>query len=303
MNKTGKTGAAAPAALRETLHIGIIQTTVDEKLAWSASSMPPFRMSRLESARAWDEILTAFHSFATVHPRPDIVLLPELGIPPGRIPGLRRLSASLGCLVIAGIDYSVDLKASEIRNQSILIVPSGWASGKPGRMTSSFSFGKTHPAPKEEFHFSQRGLRFVPDRTVWLFDSAAFGRFGVAICYDFLDAERLILYRGSVHHLMVIAHNKDIKLFYHQAESISRTVFCNTIICNTGHYGGSVAVSPVYNPDERTIYRHEGGDLYTAQVVQVPVAALDRAQRATPAADDRRFKNLPPGYHNRYIRP
>ena len=125
----------------------------------------------------------------------------------------------------------------------------------------------------------------------------------MSICYDLMDLDRALLYQGRVHHLFVLAYNMDVESFRYHAESLSRTMFCNVVICNTGFYGGSVAVSPFYEPWRRTIYRHDGNNMLATQVVKLPVKSLDDAQagivdRANPAdpCSKRLFKNLPPGW-------
>jgi len=62
-------------------------------------------------------------------------------------------------------------------------------------------------------------------------------------------------------------------------------------------------VAPYYEPTRRTIYRHEGNDLFTAQVVSLPVRDLNKAQNGivtyhTNSRGDRKpeFKHTPPGY-------
>lgn len=132
---------------------------------------------------------------------------------------------------------------------------------------------------------------------------SSFGRIGLCICYDFMDLERALMYRARIHHFLVIAYNRDLQSFQCQAGSFSRSVFANVVICNTGHFGGSVAVSPYYLPRMRAIYRHEGADLFTVQTFTLPVRDLVLAQRAqTHSARPEReeggplFKNRPPGF-------
>ena len=84
-----------------------------------------------------------------------------------------------------------------------------------------------------------------------------------------------------------------MKSFYYLAEAISRIVFCNVVICNTGFYGGSIAFAPYFEDYKRYVYKHEGGNLYTNQIILLPVAGLYIAQTK---GCDTRFKSCPPGY-------
>jgi hypothetical protein len=98
----------------------------------------------------------------------------------------------------------------------------------------------------------------------------------------------------------VVSYNRDITSFNHIAEAVSRTVFCNVIVCNTGFYGGSIAVAPYYSPIKRTIFRHEGQDLFTFQLIKIPVSSLDDA-RVYPRQEvgEPTFKDIPPGVSGR----
>lgn len=162
-------------------------------------------------------------------------------------------------------------------------------------------------APGERGYIIDSGLEFDSEQTVWIFDTGEFGKIGVCICYDFMDVERYLVYKGKIHHLIVLAYNRDIDSFYHLADSLSKTLFCNVIICNTGYYGGSVAVSPYYEPYNRTLYRQEGKNLFSVQVVKLPVSSIDRARKGENVtySDEngnlkRLFKSLPPGCSNDY---
>lgn len=286
-------------SLAEHLHVGLVQTNLDAKSAWRRSP----RMEVIEQEQAWEELRWAFRSFSAADPRPDVILLPELSVPRGRIAGLRRMASSLGSIVIAGLDYRLDHLQKQAFNEALVILP-GRRHGQR-HYQPPITVGKTYPAPTEKDNLASIGWTFQGHPTQWLFRADSFGKFGVAICYDLMDLDRALLYQGRIHHLFVLAYNQDVESFRHHAESLSRTLFCNVVICNTGFFGGSLAVSPFYEPWKRTVYRHDGNQMLATQVIKLPVQALESAQAGdvekTDSADPcskRLFKNLPPGWQD-----
>ena len=269
--------------------MGIIQTSLDDEIAWK--DYPTITPD--EENYVWKQVKTAFRSLARGSDKPDIILMPELSLPRGYIKDLKRLSCKVGSIIIAGVDYKKNQKERRVMNQGVVFIPREWPKDVSSRGAKEFYFGKTYPAPKEEKKLKDRNWDFEGDSRLWLFDAGEYGKFAVCICYDFIDVERYLMYRKKIHHLFVLAYNRDIKFFYHIAETIARTVFCNVVVCNTGHFGGSVAVAPYYDPKLRTIYRHEGKGLFTFQVVQIPVYWLEQAKLEKDT--EPKFKSLPPG--------
>jgi len=291
-------------AYEKILAVGVIQTTIDASKAWEKGAQTP-AMSAAEDEYAWQEIVKAMRSFQDDGVRPQLILLPELSLPRTRLDDFERLVASLNVIAVVGVDYRLDRGSCSARNEGIVFVPRGFFRARPSKQCTRIIFGKTYPAPKEEGKL--KGLRppwtFEGDNNVYVFDCDRYGYFGVSICYDFMDIERALMYRGRIHHLFVIAYNRDLGMFRSLANSLSRTVFCNVIICNTGHYGGSLAVSPYYRAFKRTLYLHEGSPLFTTQVVQLPVSALERVQRGYIEKEEsgepqeiQIFKDPPPGW-------
>ena len=115
------------------------------------------------------------------------------------------------------------------------------------------------------------------------------------MCLDINNSNKIIsTNNNTIQTLFILAYNRDITSFDHLAEAISRTVFCNVIVCNCGYYGGSLAVSPYREPHKRMVYQHSGAKLTNAQIVEIPLSALKNHQNKTGASNT--FKNLPPGF-------
>lgn len=283
----------SPDYMAEYLRLGVIQTTVDKAAAWSST----LHMSKMEEERAVAEIQQHLFSLGRETPKPEIIILPELAVPLGFLTRLRKASANLNSIIIAGVDFQkVSPLSTNVMNRAAVIVPDGWARRHRSVRTTLRYVGKTYPAGKEVQNLKGQGYSFHCIPEVWVFEAGRFGRFAVAVCYDFLDLERVAMYRLNIQHLLVVSYNQDITSFDHAAEALARMIYCNVVICNTGTYGGSLAVSPYMRPERRLIYRHSGSKLSTSQTIALPVQSLRWAQLDQwPPDKPREFKSLPPG--------
>jgi hypothetical protein len=109
----------------------------------------------------------------------------------------------------------------------------------------------------------------------------------------------LTLYRGRIQHLFVLAYNPDLTSFQHIAEASARLLFCNVVICNTGFYGGSLAISPYYEPIRRTIFQQSGANLFTSQSFDLEVSSLAKHQEGGLENEKKKWKSLPAGFVGR----
>jgi predicted amidohydrolase len=286
-------------ALEDEVCFGLIQTTLDHELAWKMGSEP--RISVGEDNRAWHEIRRSMRALADHDEQPRVVLLPELALPRTRLRDFESMICARNALAIAGVDYRLDNRVNEARNEGVVVIPRNLFKGRPSKQASKVWFGKHIPAPAEDEGFGKYSppWNFVGDPNVYVFDAGPFGRFGVSVCYDFMDIERALMYRGRVHHLVVLAYNRDVKLFESLAISLSRTVFCNVIVCNAGYFGGSLVVSPFHDAPLRIRYEVQGGRIFSAQCVRLPVKSLDDALHGRVVESQKGkplFKHCPPGY-------
>src|ERR1035437_1895285 len=287
----------------EFLPIGIVQTTLENNVAWPRSSRCP-AMSSGEDAKAWHEICKAMRALHDDDFRPRLLVFPELSLPRTRLDEFEHLVAAVNAIAVVGVDYRLNRRSRTARNEGVVFVPRNFFRKYPSRHCTRVVFGKTYPAPKERELLLDLTppWKFLGDHNVYVFACAQFGSIGVSICYDFMYIERALMYRGRIQHLFVLAYNRDLEMFRSLAQSLCRTVFCNVVVCNTGRYGGSLAVSPYYRPYQRILYAHDGDRLFTTQVVQLPVLRLIQAQRRevekniSEKAELAEFKDLPPGF-------
>lgn len=282
--------------LSDYLKVDIIQTNMDHRQAWSGLKRDGYNIIESEMLKCWYEIVLYFKQIMNmdIEVRPQIVVLPEFAFDKGYYGQLKKMSDKTGCLVIAGRNF-VEVPGHKIMNKAAVLVPNKWPNGSGYTSTPDFEFGKYYFADVEKKFIEGIGYELKPYDKMYLIDAGKYGKMGLAICADFYDIERFAIYRGRIQHLFIIAYNKDVKSFYYLAEAISRIVFCNVVICNTGFYGGSIAFAPYHEDYKRYVYKHEGGKLYTNQIVLLPVAGLYAAQ-INENEGESKFKSRPPGY-------
>ena len=282
---------------KKTLDVGIILTRLDLKSAYylnPTKSHPP--MSKMEEYEARRELREGFRQLSRCVDRPQIILAPELSTPRSFLAELRKHSCSLGSISIVGLDYRLNYSARPrtAKNEIVIIIPERWPGKNFNKKTFQMSIFKTHPSPREKKALQKRKWVFSSDSRLWVFDAGPYGRFGVANCYDFLDVEMHLLYRTKIQHLFVLSYNKDVSSFRHTAESLCRTLYCNVVICNTGYYGGSVCVAPYKDSFKRVIYNSEGNELFSTQIIKLPVKSIIEQQKSIKRDPD--LKDLPPGF-------
>lgn len=287
----------------ENIRIAIVQTTLNKDIAWLKDSPSFPEMNRWEAARVWDEEWDALKSISLLpeNKKPHIIILPEFGAARKYESDLHSFAKLTGSIVICGLDLAK--YDDKVRNEALVSIPYNWPFSKGLSDRQSFHFGKRHPAWREneyiKHHKTQTNQNYSFDQAerVYILDLGCYGRVGLAICADFYDIERYLIYQGQIQHLLLIAYNQDTESFNHLAESASRLIYCNVVICNTGFHGGSMAFSPKKQPFQRIIYSHYGSNQFSVQTVILPVASLVEAQyKSTLGQHHPDYKSPPPGY-------
>lgn len=283
--------------MKDYLKVAIVQPTLDNNVAWSKYSPNAPKMDYAEAMRVWKQIIHTLDGFINLedYRKPQIIIFPELTIAERFESEIRQLADQTGCIIITGLDFIVN--DNVVENKALVAIPYNWPHKNGRSRAKTFYFGKRTLAREEKNYLESCGnITFSPCNSFYLLNAGEFGRIGLAICADFYDIERFALYKGRIQHLFIIAYNKDIKSFYYLCEAISRLVYCNVIICNTGHYGGSICFSLRDKDHKRYIYRHEGAELFASQIVSLPIKSFKDAQKTDGKALESGYKNPPPGY-------
>lgn len=291
--------------MKEFLKIGLIQPVIDSQNAWG--NKPPYQLniSPIIAERVWEEITTGLAMMLKQNSSPDIILIPELHLPLGRIAELKEISKKYGVLIIAGVDFQQHPQhPQKIRNRGIITIPNHWREESKTNRLTTLHFGKSYFTYMERQMFHNINGSFCsedPEQNMYILQSKEFGNFGLVICSDIFDIERMMFYQGRIHHLFIISLNKDLNTYFSMAETLTRLLYCNVVVCNTGYFGGSLAVSPYDDPNERTIYKYHGQRMFNTHIIDLPVKSLDKAQQFDYAKGDKKkegikFKASPPGY-------
>ncbi len=311
----------------EYLKIGLIQPVIDPELCWNETpsnistnfllknndpnqKIVPYRINidELSAERVWNEIKQGLRLLLKGEIKPDIILIPELHLPNHRVGEIKKISKKHNVMIISGIDFNRNpLNKLKIRNRGIITIPNNWGNTGFSNRLSSLYFGKTYFTYMEKNMFQNiEGEECLEDQeqNMYIFNTKKFGSFGVMICSDFFDIERMLLYQTRIQHLFIISLNKDLNTYFSMADALTRLLYCNVVICNTGHYGGTYAVSPYDESNNRTILKYQGQRMFNLQTIQIPVESLEIAQKFDFSKENKKtkgikFKASPPGYYDK----
>lgn len=308
--------------MRDKLNIGLIQPVIDPNICWNedpafvktekekGKSIPyKLNIDKIAAERVWEEIKEGLNLLLSRKDKPDIILIPELHLPISKIKKIEKISVKYNVVILAGVDFQRNpLDKTKISNKGIIAIPNNWGSTSLiSTKCSTLEFGKsyfTHIARQMFKNIEGEECFEDAEKNMYIFKSSVFGNFGVMICSDIFDIERMLLYQTEIQHLFIISLNKDLESYFALSETLTRMLYCNVVICNTGFYGGSLAVSPYHKSHERTIYRYRGQRMFNSMLVSVPINKLIEAQKFDFVNDDKikfniKFKSSPPGYADR----
>jgi hypothetical protein len=305
-----QSGRNAGPIYDEYLDVILVQPDLDlSPAAWTFDGGLVRMTDDFAEREAWPRVWEAIRAIKSGRRRRDggrlagsdrplrVASFPELCIPRRHVRTLQRLAQEERLIVVAGVEYRSE--RGWVRNEAMVVLPA--PERHPVSTGRIFWVGKRHPSPPEwEWLTTEANVTFRAAPDLVRFNHAETGPFGVVICYDLYAVETLSGYQGHILHLFGPAFNKDLNTFDGLAEAGMRLLYCNVVLANGGHYGGSVAVAPFYQPFKREVLRLRGQHIDAIERFQLPLQGLWEEQgrplwqmdppATNPRADVRRHK-------------
>ena len=185
------------------------------------------------------------------------LVFPEISLPRSYLQSYLRLLAGHDVILVAGLEYAVDINKNAY-NSTIISVPVLRSASPGGRGYMVFEQIKNFPSAEESHHLQKAGFKYKNGDTVYIFKSTVWGDFAVLTCSDFLSLGFRWLLQGEVQSVFVPAQNRDSVTYDHISESCIRDLHCMAIVCNNPKEGSSHCYAPFYDKVKREKFKRVG---------------------------------------------
>ncbi len=260
-----------------------------------------FRRSVIDHPRLWRSMSRALDEAELIRRQgeqgPLFVTFPELCVPHSFRERLSYWANDLQCVIIAGNEFgppwTPDEAGDDLVNEGCIIIPERHTGNPAKARATVVPIQKWSAAPFETSLAHDAGYEWAAGNRLYLFRSKWAGNFAVVICFDFMNLSVQPLLQGRIETLFVVALNKDVSAFQSFAESTSRLLACNVVICNSAFYGGSVVYSPEREPHRRERLVLRGNGIESAISVPILIRPHWEHQRKRPVRGVDHFPLVP----------
>ena len=228
---------------------------------------------------------------------PSLVLFPELAIPRMWIREIAWYCIRRKYALVSGLEYE-HVGPGEVRNPVVVVIP-GEAIGE----ATVVQLYKDYPANEERVLLAQRGYRFAALKpelgTAGITFSGPYGRFGLLICSEMLEAPRISKLVGSVELILVPAWNPDTTTFDSLIRGTGRTVHAYVAVSNNGKISDCRIWGPEkprWREDVARLIRRGEHQVLAALLPVSGLAAFHRGVLSSGPPGGGVWQPLPPGW-------
>lgn len=186
----------------------------------------------------------------------DIIILPEVSVPPAWLPLLSDYSRRHQKAIVCGLEHFIS-SADIAYNLIVTILPFKIDDYKYSIVKVRI---KNHYSPEEIEQLKGNHLK-VPDTKYWNYDKFIWRgvHFACYNCYELADIAHRSIFKSKVDLLIASVYNKDVNYFSNIVESVSRDVHCYFIQVNSSNFGDTRVTQPTKTA-VKDIMRFKGGE-------------------------------------------
>lgn len=192
----------------------------------------------------------------------DLIVMPELAVHQDDMDILIHLSRKTHAIIVAGLGFINQTGVKGPNNCAVWVVPRKH-NGNQNEVRRLQ--GKQHmTAPEEQMQVQPwRPYQLMLELTHPAFrDNAGFSLTS-AICFDSTDIALSADLRDKSDALLIPALNRDVNTFDSMVETLHYHMYQPVVLVNTGEYGGSYAMAPYADRQDRLIAHSSGNDQVT----------------------------------------
>ena len=255
-----------------------------------SSAYTPHRRSNLSIGRQAD--LYGVLNEAIKKEKCDLLVLPEVSIPPAWLPVMVSYARKHQVALVFGLEHWVS------KNKAHNIVMTLLPFQAHDKYNSCFVSArlKNHYAPREKDDLNRLGLTevFPVPKYYELFSWRGI-HFTVYNCFELSDINHRGLMKSEIDMMVAVAWNKDIPYYSNIIESVTRDLHSYVVHVNTSDFGDSRVVAPKPSV-ELNMVRVKGGINTTVLKTKLDISDIRDFQTRLYNENDTRFKPTPAGY-------
>lgn len=219
----------------------------------------------------------------------DVLVMPELYLPPEWLPYCIRTCVKNDMMLISGLGY---IKVgNRISNITVTAMPFKDEYGHSDAVLAYHLKKYYSPAEEDEFGKNDCECNAGENNSLYIWNGFKFTTF---CCYEMASICDRAMFKSRVHALFAVECNKDINYYDSIVISTSRDLHCFVIQVNKSSYGDSRITAPM-KTEKRDIVKIKGGENSTVIVGSLDIDGLIK-HRKDELIDDI-FKGKPPGFN------
>ncbi|TDO94101.1 reverse transcriptase (RNA-dependent DNA polymerase) [Halanaerobium saccharolyticum] len=284
---------------REKLNIGVANIKLSEN-DFKKSYRKNYNLSAARKEKLF-RILNLSYTEKVNGNELDIIILPEVSVPPAWLSLLADYSRRHQKAIVCGLEHFISNNDTAY-NLIVTILPFMVDDYKYSLVKARI---KNHYSPAEKEQLTGNHLE-LPEQNFWHYDKFIWRdvHFACYNCYELTDIVHRSIFKSEVDLLIASVYNRDVNYFSNIVESVSRDVHCYFIQVNSSNYGDTRVTQPS-KTEVKDIMRFKGGENPAILATSIDIIKLRNFQFVKynlQKASENNLKNTPPDFNKEKVK-